>query len=432
MVSEFKDKYQLVIIGAGPAGLGAALAAEERGVKDILLLERDYFLGGILPQCIHNGFGLDYFGEELTGPEYAHRFIDRIPESTVQVMDETMVLDITPDKEITALNRHQGVQKIEAKAVLLAMGCRERTREAIKIPGDRTAGVLTAGTAQRYINIEGYLPGRKVIVLGSGDIGLIMARRMTLEGAEVDSVLEIMPYSSGLVRNKVQCLDDFDIPLKLNHTLTRIEGDKRVERVVVSRVNDDLEPVPGSEQTVECDTVLLAVGLIPENELTKQMGIELDPVTGGAVVNEQRETEINGVFACGNVLQVHDLVDYVTEESEIAARAVSEYLSRRRKKRRKKIKLTAGEQITYVVPHRIDYVYQDKDKKTLKLFLRSSVPVEEAELKVVDDRGQELISSRKKIVTPGEMETIILPLQFLDEDTEELTVSVTKASQGAD
>ena len=432
MVSEFKDKYQLVIIGAGPAGLGAALAAEERGVKDILLLERDYFLGGILPQCIHNGFGLDYFGEELTGPEYAHRFIDRIPESTVQVMDETMVLDITPDKEITALNRHQGVQKIEAKAVLLAMGCRERTREAIKIPGDRTAGVLTAGTAQRYINIEGYLPGRKVIVLGSGDIGLIMARRMTLEGAEVDSVLEIMPYSSGLVRNKVQCLDDFDIPLKLNHTLTRIEGDKRVERVVVSRVNDDLEPVPGSEQTVECDTVLLAVGLIPENELTKQMGIELDPVTGGAVVNEQRETEINGVFACGNVLQVHDLVDYVTEESEIAARAVSEYLSRRRKKRRKKIKLTAGEQITYVVPHRIDYVYQDKDKKTLKLFLRSSVHVEEAELKVVDGRGQELISSRKKIVTPGEMETIILPLQFLDEDTEELTVSVTKASQGAD
>jgi len=308
-----KLEYDLVIVGGGPAGLAVALEARRNTVKDILLLERDKYLGGILPQCIHNGFGLQYFKEELTGPEYAERFIAKLNDNRIDVKTETMVIKITPDKRIIAINRDDGLLHIQAKAVVLAMGCRERTREAIAIPGNRPAGIFTAGTAQRYINIEGYMPGREVVVLGSGDIGMIMARRMTLEGARVKAVLEIMPFSTGLIRNKVQCLDDFNIPLKFNHTITRIEGEKRVERVTVAQVDKNLQAIPGTEEEISCDTILLSVGLIPENELTGEMGVKLDPVTRGPIVNENRETEIEGVFACGNVLQVHDLADFVSE-----------------------------------------------------------------------------------------------------------------------
>ena len=291
--------YDLAIIGGGPAGLAVALEAEKRGAESILLLERDKYLGGILPQCIHNGFGLQYFKEELTGPEYAERFIAKLKDCRIDVKTETMVIKINPDKGIIAINRVDGLLHIQAKAVVLAMGCRERTREAIAIPGSRPAGIFTAGTAQRYINIEGYMPGGEVVVLGSGDIGMIMARRMTLEGAKVKAVLEIMPFSTGLIRNKVQCLDDFNIPLKFNHTITRIEGGKRVERVTVAQVDKNLQAIPGTEEEISCDTVLLSVGLIPENELTREAGIKLDPVTRGPIVNENRETEIEGIFACG-------------------------------------------------------------------------------------------------------------------------------------
>ena len=302
-----KLKHDLVIIGGGPAGLAVALEARRNAVKDILLLERDKYLGGILPQCIHNGFGLQYFKEELTGPEYAERFIVELKDYQIDVKTKTMVIKVTPDKQIIAINRDDGLLHIQAKAVVLAMGCRERTREAIAIPGNRPAGIFTAGTAQRYINIEGYMPGREVVVLGSGDIGMIMARRMTLEGARVKMVLEIMPFSTGLIRNRVQCLDDFNIPLKFSHTITRIEGEKRVERVTVARVDKNLQAIPGTEEEVSCDTILLSVGLIPENELTGEAGIKLDPVTRGPIVNENRETEIEGIFACGNVLHVHDI-----------------------------------------------------------------------------------------------------------------------------
>lgn len=427
-MAELKQSYQLVVVGGGPAGLAAALSAAEQGVQDILLLERDSFLGGILPQCIHNGFGLEYFREELTGPEYAHRFIDRLSESPIQVQQETMVVDITESKEIYALNRKQGIIKIKARAIVLAMGCRERTRGAIKVPGDRTAGVLTAGTAQRYINIEGYIPGQKAIVLGSGDVGLIMARRMTLEGAEVESVLEIMPHSSGLVRNKVQCLDDFDIPLKLQHTITRIEGEKRVERVFVARVDKDFNPIPGSEYSVECDTVLMAVGLIPENELSKNMGLKLDPVTGGPVTNEQRETEIEGVFACGNVLQVHDLVDYVTQEGEIVGQAVGQYLASRRKKRSSVVHMEAGENISYIVPHRLEFDYQKNDKKIVKLFMRVTNPLEDVTIKIRDEQGKEVLSQDKSILVPGEMANISLPLVLVEDTVEKLKVSIEKGA----
>src|SRR5690554_1040108 len=314
--------YELVVVGGGPAGLAAALEARKNGVEKIIILERDKYLGGILQQCIHNGFGLDYFKEELTGPEYAERFITNILEEGIDYRTETMVIRITPDREIIALNQQEGLLRFRADTIVLAMGCRERTREAIRVPGERPAGIFSAGTAQRLVNIEGYMPGKEIVILGSGDIGLIMARRMFLEGAEVKGVMEIMPYSSGLNRNKVQCLDDFNIPLKLNHTITRINGKQRVESVVVQKVDEKLQPVKGTEELIKCDTVLFSVGLIPENELSREIGMKLDRRNGGPVVNELRETEMPGIFACGNVLHVHDLVDYVTEEGEISGKAV--------------------------------------------------------------------------------------------------------------
>lgn len=419
-----KLNYDLVIIGGGPAGLAAALAANKKGIERILLLERDKYLGGILQQCIHNGFGLTYFKEELTGPEYADRFIKRLSQTNIEVKTETMVVDIKQNKDIIAVNSKDGVMLISARAIILAMGCRERTREAIGTPGERPAGIFTAGAAQRYINMEGYIPGREVVILGSGDIGLIMARRMILEGAQVKAVLEIMPYSSGLVRNKVQCLDDFGIPLLYNHTITRINGKKRVRSVIISQVDANLHPIPGTEKEISCDTVLFSVGLIPENELSSAMGIKLDNITGGPIVNELRETEVEGVFACGNVLQVHDLVDYVTEESEIAGSSAARYLQGGLEKRKKEIKVIPGQNISYVVPQKISYY--EEDIKLIKLFMRVKKPAENVQLSLTDENGEKLAVYKRAIVTPGEMITINLPEKILKGDPEEIKISVIK------
>ena len=419
-----KLEYDLVIIGGGPAGLAVALEARRNTVKDILLLERDKYLGGILPQCIHNGFGVQYFKEELTGPEYAGRFITKLKDCQINVKKETMVINITSDKRIIAINRDDGLLHIQSKAVVLAMGCRERTREAIAVPGSRPAGIFTAGTAQRYINIEGYMPGREVVVLGSGDIGMIMARRMTLEGARVKAVLEIMPFSTGLIRNKVQCLDDFNIPLKFNHTITRIEGGKRVEKVTVAQVDKNLQAIPGTEEAISCDTVLLSVGLIPENELTSEAGIKLDPVTRGPIVNENRETEIEGIFACGNVLHVHDLADFVTEEGEIVGRAVGEYLKGNRKFRSQPIKIFPGDNIAYVVPQHIDFIVPGRKK--IKLFMRVKKPEERVKINLIDDKGRVLTAYKKRIVTPGEMVSVFLPEVLLDDKLKNITISIKR------
>ena len=317
----------LVIIGGGPAGMSAAIAAYESGIKDIIILERDEHLGGILQQCIHNGFGLHKFGEELTGPEYAWRYEERVKELGIECKLNTMVLDVSRDKVVTATNAQDGIFQIQAKAVILAMGCRERSKGALNIPGSRPSGLFSAGTAQKYVNMKGYLPGKNIVILGSGDIGLIMARRMTLEGAKVHAVCELMPYSGGLARNIEQCLNDFGIPLKLSHTVIQIHGKERVEGVTIAQVDEKRKPIPGTEEFIACDTVLFSVGLIPENELTQNAGISLSPVTNGAVVDQDRQTSVEGIFSCGNVLHVHDLVDYVSDEAEIAGKAAVDYIN---------------------------------------------------------------------------------------------------------
>jgi len=416
-------KHKMVVVGAGPAGLAAALEASKNGIDDIIILERDKYLGGILPQCIHNGFGLEYFGEELTGPEYADRFMRDIDQAGIEVLTETMVLNINQDKLITALNKTKGVLKIKAETIILAMGCRERTRENIQIPGDRPAGILSAGTAQRYTNIEGFIPGKEVMILGSGDIGLIMARRMKLEGADVKAVLEIMPFSSGLVRNKVQCLDDFDIPLKLQHTITRIEGKKRLKRVEISKVDKDFNPIKGTQKWINCDTLLLSVGLIPENELSKAMNLKLHPATGGVYVNENRETELKGVYACGNVLHVHDLVDWVSEEAEIAGRSAAEYLNKNQEKRDLPIKITPNKNLTYTVPQKIEYKF--KDKKFIKIYLRVEKPMENVKI-VFSHNEKSMLSYDKKIVMPGEMVTVNLPVALIKNNMEEIKLSIVE------
>ncbi|MBS3811890.1 MAG: FAD-dependent oxidoreductase [Halanaerobiales bacterium] len=416
-------KHKMVVVGAGPAGLAAALEASKNGIDDIIILERDKYLGGILPQCIHNGFGLEYFGEELTGPEYADRFMRDIDQAGIEVLTETMVLNINQDKLITALNKTKGVLKIKAETIILAMGCRERTRENIQIPGDRPAGILSAGTAQRYTNIEGFIPGKEVMILGSGDIGLIMARRMKLEGADVKAVLEIMPFSSGLVRNKVQCLDDFDIPLKLQHTITRIEGKKRLKRVEISKVDKDFNPIKGTQKWINCDTLLLSVGLIPENELSKAMNLKLHPATGGVYVNENRETELKGVYACGNVLHVHDLVDWVSEEAEIAGRSAAEYLNKNQEKRDLPIKITPNKNLTYTVPQKIEYKF--KDKKFIKIYLRVEKPMENVKI-VFSHNEKSMLSYDKKIVMPGEMVTVNLPVALIKKNMEEIKLSIVE------
>ena len=402
-------EYELIVIGGGPAGLAAALSAWEKGLKEILILERDRFLGGILNQCVHNGFGLHRFHEELTGPEYAGRFISMLEDTGVQVKTDTMVLSVSPDKTVQYVNPADGCRAVKAKAVVLAMGCRERTRGAISVPGARCSGIFTAGAAQRFINVEGQMVGRRVVILGSGDIGLIMARRMTLEGAKVLACVELMPYSSGLNRNIVQCLHDYDIPLYLSHTITNIVGEQRLEKVVISAVDEHRQPVPGTERTFECDTLLLSVGLLPENELTRALGAEMDQRTNGAVVYENMETSIPGVFACGNVLQVHDLVDFVSEESGRAGAAAAEYIRNGEAVSKQVLAVQNGNAVTYTVPQRIR---MDAAGEGVKVFFRVNRVFGKAQIAVM--AGEKRIARFKRDhMAPGEMENIFLPGKIL-------------------
>lgn len=396
----------LVIIGGGPAGMSAAAAAYEKGIRDIIILERDEKLGGILQQCIHNGFGLHTFNEELTGPEYAARYEDKVKALGIAVKLKTTVLNITEDKIITATNSEDGIFKIEAKAIILAMGCRERPRGALNIAGTRPSGIYSAGTAQKFVNIKGYMPGKEVVILGSGDIGLIMARRMTLEGAKVKAVCELMPYSGGLARNIEQCLNDFDIPLLLSHTVVEIHGKERLEGVTIAKVDEKRQAIESTRQYIACDTLLLSVGLIPENELTQNAGIEIDLITSGAVVNQDRQTDIDGIFACGNVLHVHDLVDYVSEEAELAGYGAAEYILGKADNNLS-IPVSADGKIRYCVPQRIT------QKKDVRIYCRVSDVFENVKISAYSD--DRLLCSKKKIkVAPGEMEYISVKADMLD------------------
>ena len=402
-------EVQLAIIGGGPAGLAAAVAARRAGVENILILERDRELGGILNQCIHAGFGLHTFGQELTGPEYAHRFIEQVQALEIPYWLNTMVLDISPERVLTVTGRERGLQQIRAQAVILAMGCRERPRGALNIPGYRPAGIYSAGTAQRLVNMEGYMPGRRVVILGSGDIGLIMARRMTLEGAKVLVVAELLPYSGGLKRNIVQCLNDFDIPLKLSHTVVNIEGKERISGVTIAEVGPDRKPIPGTEIHYDCDTLLLSCGLIPENELSRGMGVEISPVTNGPVVDESLQTSIPGVFAAGNVLHVHDLVDYVSEEAAAAGRAAVRYLAQGETGERHEIPITFEGGIRYTVPASIDPKLVQDD---LVLRFRVGGVMKKRVVKLY--LGDEAVVSRKRpVMAPGEMEELKLTKDML-------------------
>ena len=392
--------HDIVVIGGGPAGMAAAVAAYDAGIRDILVLERDKSLGGILNQCIHNGFGLHRFKEELTGPEYAYRYEIEVRKRNIEFKLNTMVIDVSDKKIVSAMNSEDGAFQIQAESIILAMGCRERPKGALNIAGMRPSGIFTAGTAQKFVNIDGYMPGKKVVILGSGDIGLIMARRMTLEGAKVEAVCELMPYSGGLARNIEQCLNDFNIPLMLSHTVVEIHGKERVCGVTIARVDEKRKPIPETRQYIECDTLLLSCGLIPENELTKGAGIEIDRITNGAIVNQDRQTDIEGVFACGNVLHVHDLVDYVSEEAEIAGRAAAEYLSGK-KNDGTDISIITDGKIRYTVPQRIN------TKKDVTVYFRVSDVYRNARV-VVRDGEKILINKKKQKVAPGEMETVTL------------------------
>ena len=397
-------KYEIVIIGGGPAGLAAAIAAYDAGCRSILILERDNQLGGILNQCIHNGFGLHTFGEELTGPEYAARFARQVLDRGIACKLNTMVLSIGEDKKITAVNRTDGLIEIEATAIILAMGCRERSRGALNIPGFRPAGIYSAGTAQRLVNIEGVLPGRRVVILGSGDIGLIMARRMTLEGAKVLVVAELMPYSGGLKRNIVQCLNDFDIPLKLSHTVVDIQGRERVTGVTIAEVGPDRKPIPGTEIHYDCDTLLLSCGLLPENELSRGMGVTISPVTNGPVVDESLQTSIPGVFAAGNVLHVHDLVDFVSEEAAAAGRAAVRYLANGPQDRGREIPITFEGGPRYTVPASIDPKRVEGD---LVIRFRVGGVMKNRRVRLYLD-GEAVVSRKRPVMAPGEMEELKL------------------------
>lgn len=411
--------YDLAVVGGGPAGMAAALKAREEGIEKIIILERADTLGGILEQCIHTGFGLHYFGEELSGPEYAGRFIKKVSETDIDVKVDTMVLDISDDNVVTACNKEDGLLTIKAKAIVLAMGCRERPRGALSIAGCRASGIMTAGTAQKYVNIDGYMPGKTVVILGSGDIGLIMARRMTLEGAKVKAVCELMPYSGGLTRNIVQCLEDFDIPLRLSCTVVSTHGKDRLEGVTVANVDEHLKPIPGTEEYIPCDTLMLSVGLIPENELSKNAGIELDRITNGPSVDEYRETLHKGVFACGNVLQVHDLVDYVTEESQIAGEGAAKFI-KGEKKSGDYINTRGTNGVRYIVPQRIN----KETDKDVKLYFRVGQVFKNVKL-VVKCGDEVIMSKNKKKMAPGEMENVLIKLDTIKSLPADSTLTVT-------
>ena len=421
------SSYDIVIIGGGPAGLAAAASAKREGIDSILILERDTQLGGILNQCIHNGFGLHTFKEELTWPEYAQRFIDQVEELKIEYKLNTMVMDINSSKEITAMNRTDGLFHIQAKSIVLAMGCRERSRGALNIPGYRPAGIYSAGTAQRLVNIEGYMPGREVVILGSGDIGLIMARRMTLEGAKVKVVAELMPYSGGLKRNIVQCLDDFGIPLKLSHTVVDIRGKERLEGITIAQVDNTGKPIPGTEEDYSCDTLLLSCGLIPENEISRSIGVDMEPITSGPIVNESLETSVDGVFACGNVLHVHDLVDFVSEEAAAAGRNAAAYVKAgcTLGEKSKEIPITATCGVRYTVPKKI-HVNRMADEQIVRFRVGAVYKGCYISAYLNDER---IIHRKRQIMAPGEMEEIKLTKEQLAgfDGLENITVKIEEA-----
>ncbi len=421
--------FELIVIGGGPAGLAAACRAWEDGLRRILVVERDKELGGILNQCIHNGFGLHRFQEELTGPEYAGRFLEMLRTTGVQVQLDTMALQLVPGQAgaphtVHCVSAQHGYQVLETAAVVLAMGCRERTRGAIAIPGERPSGIFTAGTAQRYLNMEGYMVGRRVVILGSGDIGLIMARRMSLEGAKVLACVELMPYSSGLTRNIVQCLQDYGIPLYLSHTVTGIRGHDRLEQVTVSRVDEQRRPIPGTEMVFECDTLLLSVGLIPENELTRQAGICMDTRTGGAVVYENMETSVPGIFACGNVVHVHDLVDYVSAESERAGAAAAAYVQAARRADGAVLEVKNGTGVSYTVPQHVR-----AGAHRAEVFFRVNRVLGASRIVVQDAAGVQIAQYRRERMAPGEMEHIVLPAALLQKAQGALTLHAQEVAQ---
>ena len=417
------EKVDVLIVGAGPAGMAAAIAAKEAGVDNLLVLEREANMGGILRQCIHNGFGLHRFKEELTGPEYAQRDIDKVKELGLEVRCGTTVLSIDENRFVTAVSKEKGVQLFEAGALILAMGCRERPRGALATPGTRCAGIYSAGTAQKFVNLEGYMPGKRVVILGSGDIGLIMARRMTLQGAKVLACVELMPYSSGLNRNIVQCLHDYDIPLLLSHTVIDIQGKERLTGVTVAEVDAKRQPIPGTEQHFDCDTLLLSVGLLPENELTRQADVEMSNLTSGAVVDDTLQTSKEGIFACGNVLHVHDLVDFVSAESFKAGKAAAAYVQGK-KRIGKYVSVTDGDGVRGVVPQKL--LIPDGDAENVQIMFRPSGVYENAYIRVTDGE-KELIKQQKRILTPGEMAELILKPEVVKGlSGADVTVSIVK------